>query len=113
MQSKPKILIYRILGNDLPPRHQQGQTLANLRFILQHEHLIRGVERRWILNRIWDRSVQEKLAKLLSDDGEDYQCIQFDIDHYKQQHLDARGLPKKFNPLIVLNSSPTKYEEFL
>lgn len=31
------LILYRILGNDLPPRHSPGQTLRNLRFLLQHE----------------------------------------------------------------------------
>lgn len=31
------IILYRILGNDLPPRHSPGQLLRNLRFLLQHE----------------------------------------------------------------------------
>lgn len=31
------MILYRILGNDLPPRHSPGQTLRNLRFLLQHE----------------------------------------------------------------------------
>ncbi|GAA5878629.1 hypothetical protein JCM1840_003533 [Sporobolomyces johnsonii] len=31
------LVMYRILGNDLPPRHSPGQTLRNLRFLLQHE----------------------------------------------------------------------------
>lgn len=31
------LVMYRILGNDLPPRHSPGQTLRNLRFLLEHE----------------------------------------------------------------------------
>ncbi|KAI5479538.1 hypothetical protein MNV49_003480 [Pseudohyphozyma bogoriensis] len=31
------LVLYRILGNDLPPRHSPGQTLRNLRFLLEHE----------------------------------------------------------------------------
>ncbi|KAK4057592.1 hypothetical protein OIO90_001237 [Microbotryomycetes sp. JL221] len=31
------LVLYRILGNDLPPRHSAGQTLRNLAFLLQHE----------------------------------------------------------------------------
>lgn len=31
------LVLYRILGNDLPPRHSPGQTLRNLRFLLQRE----------------------------------------------------------------------------
>lgn len=31
------LALYRIIGNDLPPRHSPGQTLTNLRFLLEHE----------------------------------------------------------------------------
>lgn len=31
------LVLYRVLGNDLPPRHSPGQTLRNLRFLLQYE----------------------------------------------------------------------------
>jgi hypothetical protein len=31
------LLIYRIIGNDLPPRHSPKQTLTNLQFLLEHE----------------------------------------------------------------------------
>ncbi|KAG0148333.1 hypothetical protein CROQUDRAFT_131997 [Cronartium quercuum f. sp. fusiforme G11] len=31
------LVIYRIIGNDLPPRHSPHQTLTNLKFLLEHE----------------------------------------------------------------------------
>ncbi|KAA1074148.1 hypothetical protein PGT21_008285 [Puccinia graminis f. sp. tritici] len=31
------LIIYRIIGNDLPPRHSPKQTLTNLQFLLEHE----------------------------------------------------------------------------
>ncbi|GAA96766.1 uncharacterized protein L969DRAFT_97114 [Mixia osmundae IAM 14324] len=43
------LILYRILGNDLPPRHEQGQTMRNVRFMLEHEH-----------------SFDEEIARLLS-----------------------------------------------
>ena len=35
--NRDTLVLYRILGNDLPPRHSPGQTLRNLRFLLQYE----------------------------------------------------------------------------
>lgn len=35
--ARDTLILYRILGNDLPPRHSPGQTLRNLRFLLQYE----------------------------------------------------------------------------
>lgn len=113
MQTRPEVLICRILGSDLPPRHREGQTLANINFIFDHEELVEGVARRWILNRIWDKGAQEQIVQVLSARQETYHCIPFDRAHYLQQRLDARGLPRKFNPLKILNSPPQKYTELL
>lgn len=41
MPSSPErdtIVLYRIIGNDLPPRHSPRQTLTNLRFLLENEN---------------------------------------------------------------------------
>lgn len=35
---RDSMLIYRIIGNDLPPRHSSNQTLNNLKFIIENEN---------------------------------------------------------------------------
>lgn len=44
--------LFRILGNDLPPRHEEGQTIRNVEYILKNEPHFPATERIWILNRI-------------------------------------------------------------
>lgn len=34
---RDSLILYRIIGNELPPRHKKGQLLTNLKFLLQHE----------------------------------------------------------------------------
>lgn len=48
----PEFALYRIIGNDLPPRHAVGQTRANLRFLLTEEPDLPGCRKIFIVNRI-------------------------------------------------------------
>jgi hypothetical protein len=64
-----KIRVYRILGNDLPPRHSPTQTLDNLKFILEHEPEFEGVEKRFLLNRILDEEMVVRLIEQLNQAG--------------------------------------------
>lgn len=79
----PLAVLYRIVGNDLYPRHGVGQGLANLRFILQHEPLRVECPRCWILNRIVDSVYRDQLLQLLQDHGESAVVIPFDPQHYR------------------------------
>lgn len=63
--SKTPVLMFRMLGNDLPPRHIKGQTIRNVRFILQHEAVLPNVSTRWYLNRIVDPAMELQLVQLL------------------------------------------------
>jgi hypothetical protein len=62
-----KVILGRILGNDLPPRHPEGQTRRNLAYILENEPDY-GAERVWLLNRIVDSSEREAIIKLLGNE---------------------------------------------
>jgi hypothetical protein len=55
MEARPDTFVLtRIIGNDLVPRHAEGQSLANLRFILDHEPPLEACEKRFVVNRIFD-----------------------------------------------------------
>lgn len=86
--------IYRIIGNDLPPRHHSGQSLENLRFILEHEAEFPGCEKVFILNRIVDSSQEAAAAGLLEKTGHRYIRIPFVADEYRQLGLDPELLPQ-------------------
>src|SRR5688500_10077047 len=76
-RSDGKFVLYRILGNDLAPRHQQKQTLRNLEFILAHEPSLERCEKRWILNRIHDEASEKELIRLIEVAGHSYLRIPF------------------------------------
>ena len=75
------LVLYRILGNDLPPRHELGQTLRNLRFMLERESSfstlqlladsnlsgIRTVDKYFVLNRISSIETLNAIRALLTE----------------------------------------------
>lgn len=92
----PKFVLYRILGNDLPPRHGVGQTLSNLKFILKHEPQLASCEKRWVINRIIDQEQEKQIVSLLNRHGQKYIHIPFALDEYAKCHYDIDGLPRQF-----------------
>ena len=86
-RSKPPPLfatIYRIIGNDLPPRHSPGQTLVNLKFILDYENSFEDCRKVWILNRLVDSAKEQDIIRLLEQYHQPYLRIPFDPDAYRQ-----------------------------
>jgi len=102
--------LYRILGNDLPPRHYSAQTLNNLQFILTHEPVFTDCEKRWVVNRIADREQENKILSLLQRHGQQYIHIPFDIDDYAQCRYDIDGLPGE---LFLHNSKAAAISDYL
>ncbi|KAI9308429.1 hypothetical protein BJ944DRAFT_260227 [Cunninghamella echinulata] len=83
-----QILLYRIIGNDLPPRHKEGQTLSNLQFILEHEPEFPNTRKIFLLNRISNAANEASIIRLLDRFNKEYVRIPFDEDVYSQ--LDFR-----------------------
>ena len=81
--------IYRVLGNDMPPRHAADQTARNTDFILENEKKFEGTERFWCLNRIYDKAKVDALKYRLDAAEEEWFEIPFDLAEYKS-HDSAR-----------------------
>jgi hypothetical protein len=75
-------IIYRILGNDLAPRHRIGQTQENLKYIIEREANFPDCERRFVVNRILDKEREEAIIDMLEGAGLGYVRIPFDPDEY-------------------------------
>ena len=88
-------VLYRILGNDLHLLHKEGQTLENLQFLLDHELELKNCEKRWIVNRIMDKSKEQAIIGLLEDHMQTYIHIPFVADEYREIGWDTESLPKK------------------
>ena len=78
----PQAILCRILGNDLPPRHDPDQTLRNLAFILRHEPSYPGVEKHWIINRIVESDVERRVISMLSAHDQNYTRVAFSFEEY-------------------------------
>jgi hypothetical protein len=92
MASEPDtFVLYRILGNDLEPRHRKGQTRSSLGLILAHEQAFEDCEKRWVLNRIVDRDEENRIIDLLERSGQSYVRIPFDLEAYGRVGWETRG----------------------
>lgn len=80
-----KYAMYRILGNDLPPRHAPDQTVKNLEFILENEPYLPDVDKIFCLNRIVDSQKVETLKRMLDKSGREY----FEIPFIKHKYDDT------------------------
>ncbi len=89
-----RFMLYRIVGNDLYPRHDAGQSLANLRFTLDHEPPLHGCEKRWLLNRIRHPRKLEQLIELLERHGCGYDVIPFEQKVFAAVPWDWDVLPQ-------------------
>ena len=79
------VVLWRILGNDIVPRHAPGQTRQNLEFILRHEADFSGGEKRFLLNRIMDPAEVDKIRALLERWQVRYDTIPFSREEYLAQ----------------------------
>ena len=61
--------IARIVGNDLPPRQAQGQSINNVDFILETEGDILAEKKVFILNRIEDSDYSGEIRERLASRG--------------------------------------------
>lgn len=104
------VILYRIIGNDLPPRHAPNQTLSNLRFLLKHESNfttlttpnLQRIEKYFVLNRIVSDTLLSRVKSILQEFNvpqERILEIPFEWEEYEQRQMrwdsavaDATGL---------------------
>lgn len=97
---------YRIVGNNLPPRHDNDQLHRNIRYILQHEPDLPRVRKIFVLNRL-NASLENEITQLIKARGHEVFIIQFDIDEYRPHQIpDTYGLhPSDWGDLLILKFS--------
>lgn len=87
-------VMYRIIGNDLYPRHAKGQSRQNVRFILENEPDLEDCEKHWVLNRIFDADERQAIIDLLEQHGQKYFEIPFDAAVFSQIDWDYSAYPE-------------------
>ncbi|KAG2196801.1 hypothetical protein INT47_002728 [Mucor saturninus] len=90
---RDQIILYRIIGNDLPPRHKEGQTLSNLQFILDHEPAFPNTQKIFLLNRIIDPVNEATIIRLLDSYQMDYIRLPFDQSEYEKLDFQLEKFP--------------------
>lgn len=91
-------VLYRVIGNDLVPRHAKGQSKENLAFILEHEPELPGCEKRFVVNRIVDPKEERAIIGMLEQAGMPYLHIPFDWDEYREVSWNIVGSPSEYAP---------------
>ncbi|WP_231757165.1 alginate lyase family protein [Microbulbifer elongatus] len=91
-------VLWRIIGNDLFPRHERGQSRKNLAFILENEPDLLGCQKRFIVNRIVDPNEERLIIEMLERTGYPYIRIPFDWNEYRQLTWDTSGVPSDYAP---------------
>jgi hypothetical protein len=85
-QSASTAIVWRIIGNDIPPMQSHDQSRRNLAFILAHEpEPPPGIQRRWLLNRIVDRTEAALLRQILETHG--HVPVELPFEDAEAQHL--------------------------
>ncbi len=88
-----RIIFYRILGNDIPIRHHPQQTLNTLSFILKNEPGLPDCEKRFLLNRIVNPQLKERLISIISEAGLRWHDIPFNSSDFRSlDTIEAKSL---------------------
>ncbi|MDA9121208.1 hypothetical protein N9J52_04165 [Flavobacteriales bacterium] len=101
IQAPFEYAIVRILGNDLIPRHGEGQTLSNLLFTLENEPDFENCKKLWLVNRIVNKQDETAVIKLLDQHQQTYIHIPFETDNYKLEWTKY----EKLRYIIKLNNA--------
>lgn len=97
-QEPDSFVLYRIIGNDLVPRHRKGQSRENLRFILENEPQFPNCEKRFVLNRVVDPQEEAAIITMLEDAGFAYLHLPFSWQEYETVVWDIHGVPSEYAP---------------
>ena len=97
-KEKDTFVLYRIIGNDLVPRHKKGQSRDNLKFILDNEPELAQCTKRFVVNRIVDSKEEEAVISLLQSAGYGYLHLPFQWEAYQAVQWDIEGVPSEYAP---------------
>jgi len=100
--------ICRVIGNDLVPRHKAGQSLENLRFILENEPAFEDCTKLWVLNRIFDTESEAGLIALLEEYDQIYERIPFEAETLQGIGYDFSTFP---DPVVFADGTLNDLDE--
>ena len=94
-----KYSIFRIIGNETPPRDEPDARLNTLKFILDNEPEFPNSIKGWVLNCIHDKERRELIAKILAEKNQ-YVVL---VPLWRKNYLKAEAKTQKITNLIGIN----------
>ncbi|PNP97630.1 glycosyltransferase [Moraxella sp. RCAD0137] len=91
--ARSKIALYRIIGNNHPLLQNYEQTVENINKILEDETTFEDVDKVYILNRITNNDLKNKLIEVLHKYNAAYEEIIYDPQVYQKIGYDFLNLP--------------------
>ncbi|GJP63743.1 hypothetical protein CLOP_g20793 [Closterium sp. NIES-67] len=68
--SPPRFVLYRMIGNDIPPLQCAGQLYENALYALQHEpRRLAGCRRVWVVNNVVNETAERRVVRALKAHG--------------------------------------------
>jgi len=96
---KYKYSIFRILGNETPPRDAENARLKTLEFILDNEPEFPNTVKCWIVNCIHDRERREHICHMLNERNMYYVIVPL----WRQKYLEANNRSAKVTQIVGIN----------
>lgn len=93
--------LIRILGNDLPPRHSETQTVDNLKFIIEKESTFDNCEKAFVLNRIVNKDLANLYKRMIEAEGFKW----FEIPFIKEEFKACSSVTEEFQYLTNVNAA--------
>lgn len=85
-----RFILYRLIGNDMPPLQRTGQLLWNTVYALEHEAQFPDCQKRWVLNKIVNQTIKAALLEVLNKHGYGSQdIVDIKIDLSKLESANA------------------------
>lgn len=104
VKSKPKgakYSIFRIIGNEMPPRDEPNARLNTLKFILDNEPDFSNTIKVWVLNCIVDEERRELISKILEERNQYFIVIPL----CKTSYFQSKNKSEKIINLIGINKA--------
>eukprot|EP01134_Creolimax_fragrantissima_P005590 CFRG5590T1 len=99
-----EFVLYRAIGNDLPPRHAPGQSLNNIKFILENEASLPGLTKEWIINRIVNNTERQNIKDLLNFHKQVFH--ELEINYREYDKIETDWTSKDFNWQDITRYTP-------
>lgn len=98
-KKQKKYSIFRILGNETPPRDQPDARLRTLEYILDNEPEFPDCIKCWVINCIHDRERRELIGRMLTERNM-YHVI---LPIWRAKYLEAKTRDEKITQVVGIN----------